>query len=45
MLDYRDRKELRDYLEERRLNGRLLIVRVLFALLFTACLSGLPADP
>ncbi len=41
MLDYRDRKELRDYLEERRLNGRLLIVRVLFALLFTACLSGL----
>lgn len=40
MLDYRERKELRDYLEEQRLNRRLIVVRVLFALLFAACLAG-----
>ena len=41
MLDYRERKELRDYLDEQRLNRRLLFVRVLFFLMFAACLGGL----
>ena len=40
-MDYRERKELRDYIAETRLNRRLLIVRVLFLLLFSACLAGL----
>ena len=40
-MDYRERKELRDYIEEARLNRRLLIVRILFILLFASCLGGL----
>jgi penicillin-binding protein 2 len=40
MLDYRERKELRDYLEERRLNRRLILVRVILIVLFLSCLGG-----
>jgi penicillin-binding protein 2 len=39
-MDYRERKELRDYLEERRFARRLILVRIGFALLFISCAAG-----
>lgn len=38
-LDYRERKELRDYLEERRLERRLLVVRAAVVMAFALLLS------
>ncbi len=39
-MDYRERKELRDYHEERRLARRLTLVRVVMAAFFVICAAG-----